>query len=76
MATEDKKTFSVDEIKDFVHVHIQQKIDANELHLTGISYQDVETFEREFEVYENALFEGICNGIIMCNCEIKGIETK
>lgn len=73
---QEKKKITVDEIKDFVHEHIQQKIDTGELHLTGISYQDgEETFEREFEIYENALFEGICNGILMCDGEIEGVDA-
>ena len=64
------------ELEQFVHDHIQQKIDNNELHLTGISMTgDVNTFKREFEIYQNALLEGIVNGIIMCNNEVEGIET-
>ena len=59
------------ELEQFVHDHIQQKIDNNELHLTG----DANTFKREFEIYQNALLEGIVNGIIMCDCEVEGIET-
>ena len=64
------------ELEQFVHDHIQQKIDNNELHLTGISMTgDANTFKREFEIYQNALLEGIVNGIIMCDSEVEEIET-
>ena len=36
---------------------------------------DANTFKREFEIYQNALLEGIVNGIIMCDSEVEGIET-
>ena len=73
----EKKTFKPEELEQFVHEHIQQKINHNELHLTGIKMggDDVETFKREVEIYENALFEGIVNGIVMCGGKIEGIET-
>ena len=68
--------FKMKELEQFVHDHIQQKIDNNELHLTGISMTgDVNTFKREFEIYQNALLEGIVNGIIMRDNEVEGIET-
>ena len=68
--------FKMKELEQFVHDHIQQKIDNNELHLTGISMTgDTNAFKREFEIYQNALLEGIVNGIIMCDGEIEGIET-
>ena len=71
-----KKIYKMKELEQFVHDHIQQKIDNNELHLTGISMtDDAKTFEREFEIYQNALLEGIVNGIIMCDGEVEGIET-
>ena len=69
--------FKMKELEQFVHDHIQQKIDNNELYLTGISMTgDVNAFKREFEIYQNALLEGIVNGIIMCDGEIEGIETN
>ena len=67
------QTFTVKEIEKFIHDHIQQKIDNDELHLTGI---DNDNFEREFMIYRNALFEGIVNGISMCNNKVEGIEDK
>ena len=68
--------FKMKELEQFVHDHIQQKIDNNELYLTGISMTgDAKAFKREFEIYQNALLEDIVNGIIMCDGEIEGIET-
>ena len=71
----DNKVFKVEELEKFVHDHIQQKIDRNELHLTGIDYSNAENFEREVEIYTNALLEGIVNGIVMCDGKVEGIET-
>ena len=69
--------FKMKELEQFVHDHIQQKIDNNELHLIGINMTgDANTFKREFEIYQNALLEGIVNGIIMCGGEVEGIETE
>lgn len=67
------QTFTGKEIEKFIHDHIQQKIDNDELHLTGIGNDN---FEREFMIYRNALFEGIVNGISMCNNKVEGIEDK
>lgn len=73
----EKKIYKMEELEQFVHDHIQQKIDHKELHLTGIKMDgDSETFEREFEIYQNALLEGIVNGIVMCDGEIEGLETN
>ena len=73
---QEKKIYKMKELEQFVHDHIQQKIDHNELHLTGISMTGgTDTFEREFEIYQNALLEGIINGIVMCDGEVEGIET-
>ena len=69
------KVFKVEELEKFVHDHIQQKIDHGELHLTGIDYSNADNFKRELEIYENALLEGIVNGIVMCDGEVEGIET-
>ena len=69
--------FKMKELEQFVHDHIQQKIDNNELYLTGITMTgDVNSFKREFEIYKNSLLEGIVNGIIMCDGEVEGIETN
>ena len=68
--------FKMKELEQFVHDHIQQKIDNNELYLTGISMTgDANAFKREFEIYQNALLEGIVNGIIMCDSEKKRNKT-
>lgn len=68
------KVFTLEEIKQFVHGHIQSKIDHNELGLIGFDRENAENFEREFEIYENALFEGIINGIDMAGGEVEGIN--
>ena len=69
-----KKVFKPEDIEQFVQEHIQSKIDNNELALVGFDMNNVDNFKREFEIYKNALFEGICNGIIMCNGIIEEIE--
>lgn len=71
-----KKVFEPEDIKQFVHEHIQSKIDNNELSLVGFDMKNPENFEREFKIYETALFEGICNGIIMCGCHISGMKIE
>lgn len=68
--------FNVKNIENFVNDHIQQKIDHNELSLVGFDMENEENFEREFEIYKNALLEGIINGIVMCGGEIEGIELN
>lgn len=68
------KEFTPQEIEQFVHDHIQSKINNNELALAGIDMSDKGRFSHEFELYESALFEGICNGILMCDGKIEGIE--
>ena len=73
---ENNKTFKAKDIEQFVHDHIQQKIDNNELHLVGFDFANPENFKREFEIYKTTLFEGIVNGIIMCGGEIEGIDTN
>lgn len=71
---EGNKTFTVKYLEDFVHEHIQQKINNNELPLVGFDMVNAENFKREFEIYENTLLEGIVNGIAMCGGKIDGIE--
>lgn len=71
----EEKVFKPEELEEFVKVHIQQKIDANELHLTGIDFTNEKNFERELEIYQNTLLEGIINGIVMCGRKVEGIET-
>lgn len=70
------KKFTANELETFVHDHIQQKIDANELGMVGFDLENVDNFKREIEIYENTLFEGLINGILMCGCEVEGIETE
>ena len=31
-------------------------------------------FEKQYEFYKRTLFEGICNGILMCGGKIEGID--
>ena len=68
--------FKPEELEKFVHDHIQQKIDKDELGLIGFDMSNVDTFKRELKIYETTLLEGICNGIFLCGGEIEGIETK
>ena len=68
------KTFTIEEIKQFIRDHIQSKIDHNELGLIGFDIGNKENFEREFEIYKNTLFEGIVNGIDMADGVIKELE--
>lgn len=70
----ENKIFNPKDIEKFVKEHIQQKIDNHELHLTGIIMDDENLFKHEFLLYETTLFEGVCNGIIMCGGKIEGIE--
>lgn len=69
-----EKEFKIEEINGFIHDHIQSKIDHNELEKTGFDMKNVENFEKQLEFYTQALFEGICNGILMCGGKIEGID--
>ena len=69
------KIFSVQEIERFVDDHIQSKVEHNELEMAGISLGDAIRFTHELTLYKTALFEGICNGIVMCGGKIEGIDT-
>ena len=66
--------FTMEELEQFVHDHIQQKIDNHELALTGVDLEVYENFERDMYIYNNALLEGIINGIAMCDGKVEGIE--
>ena len=68
------KTFKFEELEKFVHDHIQQKIDNNELLLVGFDMMNEDNFKREFEIYKTTLLEGLCNGIVMCGGSIEGVE--
>ena len=69
-----QRTFTMEELKQFVHDHIQSKIEHNELPLVGFDMNNVENFEREFNIFENTLLEGIINGISLCEGKVEGIE--
>ena len=68
------KTFSTQEIERFVDDHMQSKAEHNELEMAGISLGDAIRFTHELALYKTALFEGICNGIVMCGGKIEGID--
>ena len=68
------KIFTTKDIESFVHDHIQSKIDHNELEQIGFDMKNVDNFEKQFEFYTRALFEGICNGILMCGRKIEGVD--
>ena len=70
------KQFKPQDIEQFVKDHIQSKINHNELAMVGLDLNNKENFERELQIYSTALFEGICNGIIMCDGTIEGIEIN
>lgn len=68
------KIFTPEDIEKFVKDHIQSKIDNHELGMVGFDMDNPDNFKMEFEIYKNALFEGICNGILMCGYKIEGID--
>ena len=68
------KIFTTKDIESFVHEHIQSKIDHNELDQMGFDMKNVDNFEKQFEFYTRTLFEGICNGILICGGKIEGID--
>ena len=68
------KLFTIKEIESFIRVHFQSKIDHNELKQIGFDMKNVDNFEKQFEFYTRVLFEGICNGILMCGGKIEGID--
>ena len=68
------KLFTTEEIESFVHDHFQSKIDHNELEQMAFDTKNVDNFEKQYEFYKRTLFEGICNGILMCGGKIEGID--
>ena len=68
------KTFTIKEIESFIHDHIQSKIDHNDLEQIGFDMKNANNFEKQYEFYTRAMFEGICNGILMCGGKIEGID--
>ena len=71
---QEEKIFTIPELKDFVHEHIQQKFDNGEIELVGFDLTDKDNFDREYSIYETTLLEGLVNGIIMCGGKVEGIE--
>ena len=68
------KLFTTKDIESFVHEHIQSKIDHNELEQIGFDMKNANNFEKQYEFYKRTLFEGICNGILMCGGKIEGVD--
>ena len=71
-----KTSFTPEEIQQFVKDHIKSKKEHSlllekspitELEMAGI-YSD-----HDLQLYTNALFEGIINGIIMAGSSVEGI---
>lgn len=65
-----KKVFKTEDIQRFVNDHVQSKIEHNELAMVGIDNQS------DLDLYMNALFEGIINGIVMAGGSVEGIEVE
>jgi len=70
------KVFKPEELEQFVIDHVQSKIDHHELHLLGIDTVNFNNKKRELKIYQNALFEGIINGIAMCGGKVEGIDYE
>ena len=68
------KLFTTKEMESFICVHFQSKIDHNELEQIGFDMKNANNFEKQYEFYKRTLFEGICNGILMCGGKIEGID--
>ena len=68
------KIFTTEDIESFIHDHIQSKIDNNELEQIGFDMKNANNFKKQYELYKRTLFEGICNGILMCGGKIEGID--
>lgn len=69
-----KTKFTVKEIEDFVHEHIQEEINMGTLMAKGFSEKS-ENFEPEFNIYQHGLTEGIINGIVMMGGEIEDLPV-
>ena len=68
------KLFTTKEIESFIRVHFQSKIDHREVEEMGFDMKNATNFEKQYEFYKRTLFEGICNGILMCGGKIEGID--
>ena len=68
------KLFKIEDIERFIRVHFQSKIDHHELELIGFDITNATNFEKQYEFYKRTLFEGICNGILMCGGKIEGVD--
>ena len=51
-----------------------RKIDHRELEAIGFDMTNATNFKKQYEFYKRTLFEGICNGILMCGGKIEGID--
>ena len=72
--TEMPKLFTTKVIESFIRVHFQSKVDHRELEQMGFDMKNANNFEKQYEFYKRTLFEGICNGILMCGGKIEGID--
>ena len=68
------KLFKIEEIENFIRIHLQTKIDHRELEQMEKKKKNATNFEKQYEFYKRTLFEGICNGILMCGGKIEGID--
>ena len=68
------KLFTTKEIESFIRVHFQSKVDHRELEQMGFDMKNANNFEKQYEFYKRTLFEGICNGILMCDGKIEGVD--
>ena len=68
------KLFKIEDIERFIRVQFQSKIDHNELEVIGFDMTNATNFEKQYEFYKRTLFEGICNGILMCGGKIEGVD--
>ena len=68
------KLFTTKEIESFIRVHFQSKVDHRELEQMGFDMKNATNFEKQYEFYKMTLFEGICNGILMCGGKIEGVD--
>ena len=68
------KLFTIEDIENFIRVHFQSKIDHRELEQMDFDMKNATNFEKQYDFYKRTLFEGICNGILMCGGKIEGID--
>ena len=68
------KLFTTKEIESFIRVHFQSKVDHRELEQMGFDMKNANNFEKQYEFYKRTLFDGICNGRLMCGGKIECID--